>query len=234
MSEQNSVVNAEKGDGEISSNVETASSVNPSVKPQNAIKEEAKETNGEDQKCKGPENAGSTAETKETSNDATNGMKTPEETKDTNDKRHDDEGEDEDEDEDNGDEDDEDVDSSSSETSSEDGEDSESVSGESIESSSGEDEESDESDGNTSNSSSGDESGSEEEEEEEEENAGEPAIAHQDSVPTNDSTAPRSTHTRNISLSSNGSNTNSTIILVKTTLETILNDKDIKKNSIAF
>ena len=237
MSEQNSVVNAEKGDGEISSNVETASSVNPSVKPQNAIKEEAKETNGEDQKCKGPENAGSTAETKETSNDATNGMKTPEETEDTNDKRHDDEGEDgdededEDEDEDNGDEDDEDVDSSSSETSSEDGEDSESVSGESTESSSGEDEESDESDGNTSNSSSGDESGSEEEEEEE--NAGEPAIAHQDSVPTNDSTAPRSTHTRNISLSSNGSNTNSTIILVKTTLETILNDKDIKKNSNA-
>ncbi|EGA60054.1 Sec7p [Saccharomyces cerevisiae FostersO] len=100
MSEQNSVVNAEKGDGEISSNVETASSVNPSVKPQNAIKEEAKETNGEDQKCKGPENAGSTAETKETSNDATNGMKTPEETEDTNDKRHDDEGEDGDEDED--------------------------------------------------------------------------------------------------------------------------------------
>ncbi|CAI4058360.1 hypothetical protein SKDZ_04G3830 [Saccharomyces kudriavzevii ZP591] len=231
MSEQNSLGNAEASPkvGTISSIDQTAKSQHNQEKEEETKETELNEREKQKHKDKGVANV---ADANEISSHAVNESHVPE--KGTEDIAANEDENDDDDDEDDDDDDDEEQDddtdaSSSSEVGSEEGEDSESVSGESAASSSAEDEESDESDGNTSNGSSGDESVSEEEEE----NVDEPVAVEQNIAPTSDTTATQFTHTKNISPPSNGPNINSTIILVKTTLETILNDKDIKKNSSA-
>ncbi|CAI4056876.1 hypothetical protein SUVZ_02G2930 [Saccharomyces uvarum] len=213
MSEQNPAPNSETNTAGAPPNVETTSSIDHTVEPQHGQEErqeeqEVKEVKHEEQEHKEPENA---AEGNEVSSRAANDSRVSEEdSEETNDDDEDDDDDDTDDD-------------STSASGSEEGEGSESISGESA----GEGEGTDETDGNTSNDSSGDDSASEEEEGEE------PVAPEQSHAPINNTAAPSATHTRNISLSSNGSHTSSTIILVKTTLETILNDKDMKKHSNA-